>query len=155
LSQRQTYLRNLPLFGGVNLDACRLLAQAAEPMKLEDGATLYRAGETADAVYILYAGTVQLEQDEVLLNQLGAGAHIGDMEFFDMSSRSLTVRAMGACEVWQIPFVAFDQLRRNDLKAFAILAMNAARQMSRRLREVDLERCELHRQLEQRPQRQL
>jgi CRP-like cAMP-binding protein len=149
LNQRQTYLRNLPLFGGVNLDACRLLAQAAETISLEDGATLYCAGETADAVFILYAGRVRLEQDEVLLAELGEGDHMGDMEFFDMAVRGCTARAHGDCEVWQIPFVAFDHLRRNDLKAFALITMNAARHLSRRLREVDLERCQLHRQLEQ------
>ncbi len=152
LNQRQTYLRNLPLFGGVNWDACRLLAQAAKPMTLDDGATLYCAGEKAEAVYILYSGRVQLEQDNISLNELGEGAHLGDMEFFDMTVRAFNVRAMGPCEVWQIPFAAFDQLRRNDLKAFALIAMNAARQMSRRLREIDAERCDLHRQLEQRVQ---
>ncbi len=152
LNQRQTYLRNLPLFGGVNWDACRLLAQAAQPMNLEDGATLYRAGEEAKAVYILYSGRVQLEQDNISLNELTEGAHIGDMEFFDMAVRAFNVRAIGHCEVWQIPFSALDELRRNDLKAFALIAMNAARQMSRRLREIDVERCDLHRQIEQRVQ---
>jgi CRP-like cAMP-binding protein len=149
LNQRQTYLRNLPLFGGVNLDACRLLAQAAETILLEDGATLYRAGETANAVFILYAGRVRLEQNEVILYELGEGDHLGDMEFFDMAARGCTVRAQGDCEIWQIPFVALDHLRRNDLKAFALITMNAARQLSRRLREVDLERCHLHDRLEQ------
>ena len=137
---RRDYLRNLPLFGGVSLDACAQLAESINSVEINDGIAVYKAGETGDSLYILFTGHVHLEQDHVVLNELSSGAHLGDLEFFDMAPRSFTVRAKGPCEVWRIPYQAFDDLRRRDLKNFALIAMNAARQMSRRLREIDAER---------------
>lgn len=135
--QRQNYLRHVPLFGGVDMQACSELAQAIETIELGAGEALYEAGENADSLYILYSGNLFLELDGLRLNELGAGAHLGDMEFFDMAPRSFTVRAKGHCELWRLSFDVFDQLRRNNLKAFALVAMNAARQMSRQLRRSD------------------
>ena len=139
---RRDFLRNLPLFGGVSLEACAQLAQAIKPFEIDDGSAVYQAGETGDSLYILFSGEVALEQGQVVLNELSSGAHLGDLEFFDMAPRSFTVRAVGPCEVWRIPYQAFDELRRHDLRNFALIAMNAARQMSRRLREIDTERVE-------------
>jgi len=140
--QAQTYLRNVPLFGGLGLDACQFLADQMEPRQVDGGDAVYNRGELADALYILYSGRVRLECDDLVLNELSAGAHLGDMEFFDMAPRSFTVRAMGPCEVWRVPFSAMDALRKEDLKAFALMTMNAARQMSRRLRDLDAQRCD-------------
>ncbi len=142
LQLRRDYLRNLPLFGGVSLDACAQLAESINPVEIHDGTAVYKAGETGDSLYILFSGHVHLEQDHVILNELSSGAHLGDLEFFDMAPRSFTVRAKGPCEIWRIPYQAFDDLRRRDLKNFALIAMNAARQMSRRLREIDAERVD-------------
>ena len=139
---RRDYLRNLPLFGGVSLDACAQLAECINSVEINDGTAVYKAGETGDSLYILFSGHVHLEQEHVILNELSSGAHLGDLEFFDMAPRSFTVRAKGPCEVWRIPYQAFDDLRRSDLKNFALIAMNAARQMSRRLREIDAERVD-------------
>jgi CRP-like cAMP-binding protein len=143
---RRDFLRNLPLFGGVSLDACTQLASSISPVEINDGTTVYSAGETGESLYILFSGRVRLEQDQVILNQLSPGAHLGDLEFFDMAPRSFTARAEGPCEIWPIPFQAFDDLRRQDLRNFALIAMNAARQMSRRLREIDAERVTQHHQ---------
>ena len=142
-NQRPFYLRNLPLFGGVSLDACGLLARCSEMIRLGDGGVLYEAGDRADAVFIVYDGCVQLEHCGALLNQLSAGSHVGVLELFDMERRGFTARAAGPCVVLRMPFEAFEELRKFDLKAFALVAMNAARQMSRRLRDADAERTQL------------
>ena len=140
-------MRNLPLFGGLNMTACAALAQAAQRIEVPDGDAIYQSGERADSLFILYAGSVRLEREELILHELGEGAHLGDMEFFDMAPRSFTARAQGPCEVWELSFEVLDHLRRKDLKAFALIAMNAAREMSRRLRSLDQERHELNQRI--------
>jgi NTE family protein len=142
--RQQNFLRHVPLFGGVDLQACSELARAIETIELGTGEALYEAGENADCLYVLYSGNVVLEQGGLQLNKLGAGAHLGDMEFFDMAPRSFTVRAKEPCELWRLSFDTFDRLRRTNLKAFALIAMNAARQMSRQLRRSDIKLLTQH-----------
>ena len=76
---RRDFLRNLPLFGGVSLDACTQLASSISPVEINDGTSVYSAGETGESLYILFSGRVRLEQDQVVLNQLSPGAHLGDL----------------------------------------------------------------------------
>jgi CRP-like cAMP-binding protein len=144
--QRQNFLRQVPLFGGVDLQVCGELVHTLETVELGQGEALYEAGENAGSLYILYSGKVVLEQGGLQLNELGAGAHLGDMEFFDMAPRSFTVRAKEPCELWCLPFDAFDKLRRKNLKDFTLIAMNAARQMSRQLRQSDSKLIDHHKQ---------
>ena len=47
---RRDFPRNLPLFGGVSLEACAQLAQAIKPFEIDDGSAVYQAGETGDSL---------------------------------------------------------------------------------------------------------
>lgn len=65
----------------------------------EHGDIIIRQGETADRLFVIQEGTVDIlvEKDggEVLLRKAGAGELIGEMSIFEKDLRSATVRAAG------------------------------------------------------------
>jgi CRP/FNR family transcriptional regulator, cyclic AMP receptor protein len=141
------YLRSIPLFGGVSEASCAMLCADSQALRVPDGSTVYSEGDAADALYVVWQGMVALHRDttqgRAIVNQLGAGEYFGDQEFLDMLPRHLTVVGKGETTLWRIRYSAIDQLRRANLKEFSIFTLNAARQMSRRLRQTDSDLIEL------------
>ena len=64
---------------------------------------LFREGDTADSVFLLLRGSVdilwQLDGDPILLGTVGAGQFIGEMGVVENRPRSATARAASEVEV--------------------------------------------------------
>jgi CRP-like cAMP-binding protein len=127
------YLRSIPLFGGLGEDGCDLLCTGAQALQVSDGETVYTEGGTAEALYVIWEGRVALRRrtprGSVIVNHLDAGESFGEQELLDMLPRHCTVVGAGEATV------------------FTIFTLNAARQMSRRLRQIDTDLIELRAQL--------
>jgi CRP/FNR family cyclic AMP-dependent transcriptional regulator len=59
------------------------------------------------------------------------------MSILDIMPRSATVRALAPARVLKMSAHDLEALYRRDLKAYAIVVLNIAREMSRRLRVAD------------------
>jgi CRP-like cAMP-binding protein len=59
------------------------------------------------------------------------------MEVLDMMASAATVRALESVEAASLSNAALYEIYRQDVKTFAIIVMNLARDMSRRLRNMD------------------
>ena len=145
------YLRSIPLFGGVGEAGCELLCAGALAVQVSDGEAVYAEGDAAKALYVIWQGRVALRRSTlrgpVTVNHLDAGESFGDQELLDMLPRNCSAVGVGDATLWRISYSAVDTLRRENLKEFTIFALNAARQMSRRLRQTDTELIELRAQL--------
>jgi CRP/FNR family transcriptional regulator, cyclic AMP receptor protein len=68
-----------------------------------EGQILFREGDSADGVFRLLSGTVdllrELDGDPILLGTVGAGRFIGKMGVVDNRPRSATDRAVSEVEV--------------------------------------------------------
>jgi CRP-like cAMP-binding protein len=67
----------------------------------------------------------------------GPGDWFGDMSILDVMPRSATVRSVAPSRVLKMSASDLEALYRRDLKAYAIVVLNIAREMSRRLRVAD------------------
>jgi CRP-like cAMP-binding protein len=65
------------------------------------------------------------------------GDTVGEMEVLDMMPSAATVRALEKVEVISLSNAALYEIYKQDIKTFAIIVMNLARDMSRRLRKMD------------------
>ncbi|MEY4066549.1 MAG: hypothetical protein RIR26_2757 [Pseudomonadota bacterium] len=81
---------------------------------LKDGEVLFRTGEKADSMYIVRTGSLKVYflkgNEEVQLAQLGDGAVVGEMAFFDQKPRSAHVKALAQTEITEITREDFDKL---------------------------------------------
>lgn len=134
-------LREVGLFGGLNDAALTELAHAHELMELDPGASVFREGEPGREMYVVLDGEVEL-----LRNVRGSEAHVasvarndwfGEMSMLDILPRPTSARVVRPVRLLRLTCHDLDSLYRRDMKAYALLVLNIAREMSRRLRTVD------------------
>ena len=68
---------------------------------------------------------------------LGPGDWFGEMSIVDVQPRSATVRALAPGRLLRITAADLDALYRHDVKSYALIVLNIARELSRRLRVAD------------------
>jgi len=74
---------------------------------------------------------------ELPLRELGVGDCFGEMALLDLFPRSASVRAVEDCRAMALKPDHLYRLYEHDPGQFAMVQMNIAREMSRRLREAD------------------
>jgi CRP-like cAMP-binding protein len=68
------------------------------------------------------------------LRHLGPGDCFGEMALIDMSPRSASVIALEDCSALRLTNADLHRVYQADLEQFALIQMNIARELSRRLR---------------------
>ncbi|MDQ2690213.1 MAG: ATP-binding protein [Chloroflexota bacterium] len=103
-------LRDTPLFGGLEDQHLERLVEQAQIVDLAPGELLIREGDTADALYVVLDGqlevTKQAGTSEIPLAQVGPGALQGEIAALEGGRRLASVRALGEAEVLKIPIDA-------------------------------------------------
>lgn len=134
-------LQQMPVFGGLAEPALAVLLAGARELPLRCGEFVVREGEPAQAMYVLESGRVRVTRQwagrELVLTELGAGDCFGEMALLDLYPRSASVRALEDGLAIELTPAQLLQLYEHDLEAFAMVQMNLAREMSRRLRATD------------------
>jgi CRP-like cAMP-binding protein len=101
------------------------------------GDTIIREGEPNDRIHFILEGSVEVLKDDIQLACLGEGDTFGEMEFLDVMPAAATIRALSAATVATISNHALHELSKASMRAFAMVVMNLARDLSRRLRRMD------------------
>lgn len=134
-------LQQMPIFGGIGEDALQLLIGLARTVELPRGAFFFREGEVGDSMFVLESGEVAVQKTgpsgEIVLSRLTTGDCFGEMALIDLAPRSASVQALAECRAFQISAGDLYRLYEMNLEQFALIQMNMARELSRRLREAD------------------
>ena len=110
-------------------------------VELEPGTSVFREGEPGREMFVVLDGEVELYK-----NVRGSEAHVasvarndwfGEMSVLDVLPRSATTRAVAPSRLLRFTAHDLDALYRRDLRAYSLLVLNIAREMSRRLRVAD------------------
>jgi len=140
-SSRIALLQQMPLFGGICEDALRLLLGVSRDVRVKAGGYFFREGEPGESMFVLESGSVEVRkkaaQGSLVLSRLGPGDCFGEMALIDLSPRSASVQALGDCSGFEMFAASLHQLYERDLEQFALIQMNMARELSRRLRAMD------------------
>lgn len=133
-----TLLQSMPLFGGMSANALESLAAHAAHIAQPTGKCFFNEGDAAQSMFVLESGRVSVLRHwkgrEILLRELTRGDCFGEMALIDYAPRSATVYAVEPCVAMEITADALFKLYASDLEQFAIIQMNIAREISRRLR---------------------
>jgi CRP-like cAMP-binding protein len=134
-------LQQTPLFGGIREDVLAFLLSVCRDVRVPKGEFFFREDEPGDSMYVLESGSVEVRKraphGELLLSRLGAGDCIGEMAMIDLAPRSASVLAVEDCGGFEIFAASLYQLYERDVEQFALIQMNMARELSRRLRISD------------------
>ena len=134
-------LQRMPVFGAISDDTLHFLLDQVQEIQMGAGQFFFREGDRADSMYVLESGEVAVlkgwRDHEILLHHLQAGDCFGEMALLDLFPRSASVRALDDCRAIALTPAHLSQLFEHSAEQFALVQMNIAREMSRRLRDAD------------------
>jgi CRP-like cAMP-binding protein len=134
-------LQGMPIFGGLRADVLAALAGDARQVDMPQGGFFFHQDDAAHSMFVLEAGEVAVlrrwEGQHLTLGHLREGDCFGEMALIDLLPRSASVQAVQACNAMELSIDSFQKLAQIDLEQFALLHMNIARELSRRLRVAD------------------
>jgi len=136
-------LREIGLFGGMSDETLALLASELPVRMVETGEVVIAEGDHAQEMFVVQAGELEVVKrgrngGDVRVALFGPGDWFGEMAILDVQPRSATVRAVAPTVLICMKAADVDRLLyRRDMKQYALLLMNVARELSRRLRVAD------------------
>jgi CRP/FNR family transcriptional regulator, cyclic AMP receptor protein len=135
-------LRAVGLFGALPESALEYLAERLTVLVPSAGDFVFREGDAALDFFVVIAGEMEVLKHsndgfDVRVALLGPGDWFGEMSILDVQPRSASVRALAPSRLLRISAADLDALYRHDLKAYALIMLNVARELSRRLRVAD------------------
>lgn len=135
-------LRQFGLFGAINDEVLAYLAEKLVVLHPEPGHVVFHEGDPARDMFVVMHGECEvLKRSQTGLDArvalLGPGDWFGEMSILDVQARSASVRVLAPSRVLRISAADLDSLYRHDVKAYAIIILNIARELSRRLRVAD------------------
>ncbi|HUX42913.1 MAG TPA: cyclic nucleotide-binding domain-containing protein [Rectinemataceae bacterium] len=130
-------LQKYSLFGGLLPDQVSVVRGLLGFESFEDGALLLTEGQANDRICFIVEGRVEVLKNGTSLNVLCEGETFGEMEMLDVMPAIATIRALGPVKVAILGNRALYRLSHENIRVFAIVVMNLARDLSRRLRRMD------------------
>jgi CRP-like cAMP-binding protein len=130
-------LRKYSLFGGLMQEQIDSIFPRMTHESYKAGEDIIREGEQNGQVLFIISGRVAVVKKGLVLIEFKEGDTMGEMEALDMQPAVASIRALSPVEVASLSNSALHDIYKHDPKVFAIIMMNLARDLSRRLRRLD------------------
>lgn len=135
-------LRNFGLFGALPENVLEHLASHVSVSEAGPGEYLFREGDEANCMFVVLQGDLEVLKrsksgPDSRVAVLGPGDWFGEMGVIDVQPRSASVLTTSPARFVRITSADLDRLYRFDMKAYSLIVLNIAREMSRRLRVAD------------------
>jgi CRP-like cAMP-binding protein len=139
-----SYLKRHSLFGGVTEEAFEQIRPLVRTQHFAPGDVVMHEGAVNDRIYLIVRGSVEIvkgrhDQPELLrrITTMAEGETFGEMELIDIQPCAATVRALEDTTALSLSNHDLYAISKQDMKTYALLVMNLAREISRRLRATD------------------
>jgi CRP-like cAMP-binding protein len=113
-------LKDIPLFRDLNNAEKKRLVSICQKVGFREGETIFEAGDTGDALYVIREGRVGVikpgteGESEEVITELGPGDIFGEMALFEKMPRSATIRGTGDGKLFRIKKGYFDKFLEDD-----------------------------------------
>jgi CRP/FNR family cyclic AMP-dependent transcriptional regulator len=139
---RQEFLETIPIFAGLNAEAVSEIARAVEEAEFREGDIIVREGEAGNRMFIIHSGRVEVvkhlaEPRETVLAVFGSKDFLGEMSIIECVARAASLRAVQDSFLFALKGTDLYHLFRHQPDQYAIVILNIARDLSRRLRAID------------------
>ena len=135
-------LADIGVFGGLSDEARGFFIETCKFVELSVGEIAFREGDPGREMFVLLSGELEVLKKsrrgrDTRVAILGPSDCFGEMSVIDLQPRSATLRALAPTRLLRVSAEDLDLLYRTDLKSYALLVLNIARDLSRRLRVAD------------------
>jgi CRP/FNR family transcriptional regulator, cyclic AMP receptor protein len=135
-------LRNIGIFGALPENVLEHLSATLQVIDVPPGTYLFREDDQADCMFVVLQGDMEVLKKsksgtEARVAVLGPRDWFGEMSIIDVQARSASVMSVSPARLIRMTASDLDRLYRFDVKAYALIVLNIAREMSRRLRVAD------------------
>ena len=138
----QDFLETIPIFAGLDRAALTEIARSVEEAAFRTGEIIVREGEAGNRMFIIRSGRVEIvkhlaQARETVLAVLGPGNFLGEMSIIECVTRCASVRALEDTLLFALKSIDLYRLFQRHPDQYAIVILNIARDLSRRLRTAD------------------
>ena len=142
---KRDFLQSHALFGGITDSDIEDIILLLKEEHFDKGDFIIKEGDDGDMLHFIIEGSVEVvkrrnDDGEPPYQQLavfGPGDTFGEMELIDIQKRSASVRALEEVSALTLSNMDMYALYHSNLKAYTMIIMNIAREISRRLRAMD------------------
>ncbi|MCX7029340.1 MAG: cyclic nucleotide-binding domain-containing protein [Spirochaetes bacterium] len=139
------FLRRCSLFGGLTETALEHICTMMLRQRFSAGGIILSEGSVNDRIYFIEHGRVEIAKagssEGKPVNRhivdMASGDTFGEMELIDIQPCEATVRAVEDTVTLSLSNRDLYLVSKFDMKTYALLIMNLARDLSRRLRHTD------------------
>jgi len=140
------FMQSHALFGGIPLNELEYILPILRECEFTTGSFIVKEGELGDCMYFILEGSVEIlcrkkdtpeNTDLVKLAELQAGDVFGEMELIDIQPRSASVRALEPVLALALTNHVMYSIYHDNLNLFTRIILNLAREISRKLRQMD------------------
>jgi CRP/FNR family cyclic AMP-dependent transcriptional regulator len=136
------FVADIPIFRGLPEDVITRIVAVCRVVEIPTGKELMREGELAHGMFVVREGELEVCKQgrnghEFCLATLKPGDCVGEMALVDIQPRSASARALTPVVLYVIDQSEIAKLADRDPMAYALLVLNIAREISRRLRVAD------------------
>ena len=130
-------LQKYSLFGGLQADQISGILPMMEEEFHEPGDDIIVEGAPNDKIRFIITGRVAVVKKGIILSEFGEGDAFGEMEVLDVMPSVATIKTLSNTKVISMSNRNLREIYKTDVKAFSLIIMNLARDLSRRLRRMD------------------
>lgn len=135
-------LREVGIFGALSDEVLEHLGRTLNQRTHGPGEYIFREGDPAREMFVVLDGEMEVLKKsrkgrDTRVAILGPNDAFGEMSLIDVQPRSASVRTLGPSRLLRMTSEDLDALYRHDLKSYALITLNVARDLSRRLRVAD------------------
>jgi len=133
----RSIVSQLRIFGGVSDEQWPAIVRRLELWTVPAGEIIFRKGDEPLHIHIVKSGKIdlQIREDDVVIHkhQLEVGECFGEASLMSMHRHTATAVATVDSEIIALSRRALIELNHADVQLFALLMMNLARELARRL----------------------
>lgn len=134
-------LSRISVWGGLTADQQEKIYKRLEIGIFKKGEYIFRKGEQPTHVYLVKSGAVEIVTSDrevsIRKERITAGGSFGVAALMAMQTSTVTAIAVEDCEIIVLSRKALLELRHEDTELFALLMMNVARELARKLLMTD------------------
>jgi CRP/FNR family cyclic AMP-dependent transcriptional regulator len=135
----EKFLEGVPIFAGLDAGALELLLANSRRIETAHGELIVREGDSSNEMFVIGEGEVRVwkhfgSPEQVELAIMGPKDFFGEMCMLETLPRAATVEALTPCVCVGVKSSAFYRLYQARPEQHAILILNLARDLSRRIR---------------------
>ncbi|MFL5445380.1 MAG: cyclic nucleotide-binding domain-containing protein, partial [Myxococcales bacterium] len=142
-------LRRIPLFQHMTYKELLAILGIARGRQFQKGDTIIKEGDPGDELFILFRGSVEVAKSGMVIAQLHAGGHFGEMGLVDQAPRSATVVAIEDTSAISVDRESLLRLMRKDPLIAVKLLWSFVQVLSERLRNTNDALADLRQELDE------